>query len=552
MSDDSNFDGPPRPAELPREATQTGTMPLPDTSPSAPPPAKWQVSRRAVVIGATLGAVGMGAAGAGVGAFLLSHQSHGIPATLRGLEESDAAKINHLLRRAGFGPSPADIGEYLALGVSGALDHVLNYASVADDVSAKIASLNLDLTNPAEMMREWILRMIYSKRPLEEKMALFWHGVLVSSYRDVGGKTNYGYMRTQNKLFRTHALGRFDDLMYAVTTDPAMLRYLNGAQSTGSNPNENYARELMELFTLGIKDANGNDNYSQDDVHQGALALTGWTIDRAGGAATFVPQRHYAGSVTYLGHTGSLSAQEVVRIVCAHPATGRHLAFRLWSFFVAENPSEADLKPVADAYYSSNHSIAAMVRAMFTSSAFTGQKAYRARIKSPAEFVVGAVRALGLETDGKGLTQLMSQMGQTLYDPPNVSGWDGDKVSAAWLNTTTWMQRLNFINSLVAAAAGLNPGSGRASATPGTRPKTALENLVSTYQLESADDLVSYVVAGMVDNQLASERVQPLRDALSATHDTRTLTLPGGATVPLAGVRQMLYLLMAMPEYQMN
>src|SRR5262249_25175329 len=225
-----------------------------------------------------------------------------------------------------------------------------------------------------------MLRAIYSRRPLEEKMTLFWHGVLTSSLTKIGGKQGYPLLLQQDKLLRTQALGRFDDLVRAITVDPAMLWWLDGGLSTGSNPNENYARELMELFTMGLSDAAGNPTYTQDDVHQGALALTGWTVRRASLQSVLVPARQYTGMVTFLGQTGRFGVDDVVRLVCAHPETGRHLAWRMWSFFVFEHPSDADLQPLVAAYHKSDHSIAAMVRAMLTSPAFFGEKAYRARV----------------------------------------------------------------------------------------------------------------------------------------------------------------------------
>src|SRR5262249_38951993 len=155
-----------------------------------------------------------------------------------------------------------------------------------------------------------------------------------------------------------------------VTVDPAMLWWLDGRLSTGRNPNENYARELMELFTIGLSDTAGNPTFTQGDVQQAALALAGWTVRRASLQSVLVHARQHTGTVTFLGQTGRLGVDEVVRLVCAHPATGRHLAWRMWSFFVFENPSDADLRPLVDAYYKSDHSIAAMVRAMLTSPAF--------------------------------------------------------------------------------------------------------------------------------------------------------------------------------------
>jgi Protein of unknown function (DUF1800) len=500
---------------------------------------KGGLSRRTILIGAGVGAVGLGAAGAGLGAVLLQRKA-GTPNVLT----TDTAKINHLLRRAGFGPTPDELSDYLALGVSGAVDRLLNFSSVHDDLEARLNAQTFDPTNATEPMREWLLRMIYSKRPLEEKMTLFWHGMLTSSIRDVGGKQRYSYMQQQNDLLRRMGMGRFDDLMAAITVDPAMLWYLNGRQSTGSSPNENYARELMELFTMGIKDAKGNDNYSQNDVHQGALALAGWA--ERDGKSQFVPSRAYNGQVTFLGRTGKLGMSDVIKLVCAIPSTGRHLAFRMWSFFVYENPSEADLQPLADAYYKSDHHISAMVKAMLTSPAFFSDRAYRARIKSPVEFVVGAIRALGLELDAKQLPQALTNMGQTIYDPPNVSGWDGDKVSASWLSTQTWMTRVNYINALVAASSGVGAKSGNTSVT-------ALQKLISDHQLKTPDEVLAFHIATLADNHLADDRRALLATTLTQGGASGpTLTLYGGAKLPASSLRGTLYTLMSLPEYQMN
>jgi uncharacterized protein (DUF1800 family) len=505
------------------------------------PQKKRGLSRRTVLIGAGVGAVGLGAAGAGLGAVLRQRQNS--PATANVLT-TDTARVNHLLRRAGFGPTPTDLGEYLALGLSGAVDRLLNFSSVHDDLESRLGAQTFDQTNPTEGMRLWLLRMIYSKRPLEEKMTLFWHGVLTSSVRDVGGKQRYAYMTQQNDLLRRMGMGRFDDLMAAITVDPAMLWYLNGRQSTGSSPNENYARELMELFTMGIKDAKGNDNYSQNDVHQGALALAGWV--EKDGKSQFVPSRGYKGQVTFLGHTGNLEMKDVIQLVCAHPSTGRHLAFRMWSFFVYEDPTDSDLQPLADAYYKNDHRISAMVKAMLTSPAFFSDKAYRARIKSPVEFVVGAMRGLGLETDAKRLPQALAAMGQTIYDPPNVSGWDGDKVSASWLSTQTWMTRVNFINSLVAASGGATTKGGDASGT-------ALQKLITDHQLKTPDEALDFHIATLLDNHLADDRRALLSTTLTQGATTGpSLSLAGGGKLPALRLRETLYTLMSLPEYQMN
>ena len=500
-------------------------------------------SRRQVLVGAGAGAVALGLLGTGAAAFL-THQQAASPATLYA---SDAAQIGHLLRRAGFGFSPADLTDYLSLGVSGSIDRLLNFASVSNAVlDARLKSLNLNFTNRQDLVRWVVLRMIYSQRPFEEKLTLFWHGVLTSSFTKIGGATRLPFMIQQNQMLRAKGMGRFDDLMHAITIDPAMLYWLDGHLSSGRSPNENYSREMMELFTMGI------GNYTQDDVHQGALALTGWVVRDDG--AHFVPARHYTGGVSFLGQSGPMIVDDVVKLICAHPATGLHLAHRMWSFFVYDNPSPQDLKPLADAYYQHDHSIAAMVRAMFSSPVFFSAQAYRARVKSPLEFLVGAIRALGLETNAVGLVNVLSIMGQVPLDPPNVAGWPGDGASAAWMSTQAWITRINFTDLMVAIAGGAHPKGGPKINLTSSGGQAAIQQAITRQKIASADDLVRYYVAVLLDNMLDTSRRAVLADALtnSPIQGGATFTLAGGKKISAAATVEMLYLLMSLPEYQMN
>lgn len=520
-------------------------LPYVSTPPQSPARSRRGVSRRAILVGAGAGAIGIGAVGAGLGFALSQNKS----ASHANVFSSRSQQIGHLLRRAGFGPSPSDYGDYLNAGFSGSVDRLLNPASVADDLDTRLNNMSFDFTKAQELVRWVLLRMLYSKRPLEEKMTFFWHGVLTSSFRKIGNRQNYPLLIQQYNLLRAKGLGKFDDLIYAVSGDPAMLWWLDGRLSTGRSPNENYARELMELFTMGL------DTYTQNDVHQGALALTGWTI--RGGKGVFAPSRHYDGQVTYLGQTGSMNLTDVVKLVCSHPSTAHHIAWRMWSFFVWENPSDSDLQPLVDAYNAHDHNIGAMVKAMLTSPAFSSAKAYRARIKSPTEFLVGAIRNLGLTTDGKNLPGLLDAMGQLPLDPPNVSGWDGDKVSSAWLSTGAWMARVNYINALVAFASGISAGGkgkrdGQGAGSTQTSAN-AFQQTINDRKIAKATELADYYVAAMLDNQLDDSRRAVLHDAITqSAPGGQTLTLSGGGQLSALAARNMLYLLMSMPEYQMN
>jgi uncharacterized protein (DUF1800 family) len=534
----------PQGAYVPLPAPQLPPVPMETETP------RRGVSRRALLIGAGVGAVGVGAIGAGVGVLLSRSAATSGPATFGA---GDAEQVAHLLRRAGFGLAAWDASAYLSAGVGGSIDKLLNYAGTPNSADALIASAHLDLTKRDDLVRSFMLRAIYSQHPLEEKMTLFWHGVLTSSTAKVGGSMNYPLLAQQGALIRTHAMGKLDDLIRAIATDPAMLIWLDGRLNTGKAPNENFSRELMELFTLGIMDSSGNAPYSQADVHQGALALSGWTLRANATEAVFMPTRHYAGPVNYLGHSGSMTVDDVVRIACAHPATGRHIAWRMWKFFAGElegstiptvqGLNDPALTPLVNAYNTSGHSIAAMVKAMLTSPAFFGDAAYRSRVKSPIEFVAGALRGLGVEDyAAKNISGAMATLGQVPFAPPDVSGWDGDKVSGSWVSTQTWMSRCNLVNTLLAALA---PARGSVASSP-------LQGIITTQQLATPTAVADHFISALVDNELPNDRRAILHDAVTAQASGPAFTLHVGGALPAASLRNTLYLLMAMPEYQMN
>ncbi|HEX6778849.1 MAG TPA: DUF1800 domain-containing protein [Ktedonobacterales bacterium] len=492
------------------------------------------VSRRTLLVGAGVAGLASVAVAAGITVHNLtsSHESGG--------QVSDNEKFAHLLRRAGFGAGPGDISAYSALGTNGAVDRLLNFDKISNAaLDQHIAAANFDYTNFTDIQTWWLTRMLYSAHPLEEKMTLFWHGLLTSSVAKVGGKRGYPLLKQQNDFLRQNAFGRFDDLLAGITIDPAMLLWLDGNRSLKGSPNENFAREEMELFSMGV------GNYTQTDIEQSARALTGWVINPLTGKAVLRPQFHDDGSKTFLGQTGNFDYKDIARIICSQAVTPKFLSTRLWRFFAYENPSAADIQPLMDAWHSSNHSIKAMMQALLTSPAFYSTKAYRSRIKSPVEFIVGGFRNLGLggiEQAGKKLLGAMNIMGQILYDPPNVAGWPGDQVSANWVNTGAWMTRVNTINALVDYM----------SASPDFNKQ--LQADIQKQQIDSADKLVTYVLTQLIDGQIDSPRRQMLVDYVngSSAGGTDRLTLYGGKAISGNSVRGLYYLIMSMPEYQLN
>ena len=541
MSIESNIqDDPTQPRPGRASQAQPNTLnqaagpfsPLPPISRSG----KRQMSRREFIGVSAIGLAGLGAAAGGVG--LEQWWQHGGLGNLFHGPLASSMQTGHLLRRAGFGANPDDLTTYRSLGFNGAVDRLLNYQQVSDDdMEHRLNALNLDLNRPLEQVRWWLLRMAWTQRPLLEKMTLFWHGVLTSSFHKVGGRAGYMRMIIQNQFLRNHAFDTFDNILLGITADPAMLFYLDLAKSTRKAPNENYARELMELFTLGL------GHYSQRDVSEAAAALTGWHL--RGLSSVYLPQTHNDLAKVFLGHSGNLNYKDVINILTAHPAAPWFITRKLFTYFVYENPSTDDLKPLVDAYVQSGHNMGTVMRTLLLSPQFSSAKAYRARIKSPVEFAVGAYRALNTHDDGSTLPSITTLMGQTVFDPPNVAGWPGDKVSSLWLNSGTWMTRLNYIDAILV----------RGLARGGSPRPLDLQGIVNAQNLNSPESFVDYFVSFLLDGHIDSARRTQLLDYFT-TRDTGAsgvhITLTNGQSYPLSRARGTLYLIMASPEYQLN
>jgi uncharacterized protein (DUF1800 family) len=268
-------------------------------------------------------------------------------------------------------------------------------------------------------------------------MTLFWHGHFTSAYqKGIPAQA----LVNQNNLFRTHALGNIRDLTLAVSQDPAMLRYLDNAQNNKSHPNENYARELMELFTLGI------GNYTETDVRESARAFTGWGLDRDYAFRDF-PARHDNGSKTFLGRTGNFTGHDIVEIIFTQPAAAQWFAKKLLEYFVYSEPEPALVDAVAALIRKNDYNLQPVMSTVLRSNVFFSDRAYRALVKSPVEFVVGSYQLFGIKQSDLVALGALRRMGQILFVPPNVKGWDG---GAAWLNSQTLLTRENFASGLMA------------------------------------------------------------------------------------------------------
>ena len=364
----------------------------------------------------------------------------------------------HLYRRAAFGSPPHDpaAGAWEGLqravkdGPEATLDRLFAagpdlaaFDQMMNDVAPRMARqdgrfrrFGVETPNH-EIVAWWLYGIVYSPHPLRERLTLFWHNHFATSIAKV---RQAELMLKQNQTLRDLALGKFRPLLLAVSRDPAMLLWLDSNSNVKAYPNENYARELFELFSLGV------GNYTEKDIKEAARAFTGWHTD--GQDFAFNQAQHDGGAKTVLGQSGNLDGGDIVRIALEMPACARFLVRKLYRQFISETepPPDALLEPLADQLRQSEYDIGAVVRTMLRSRLFFSEHAYRKRIKAPVEYAVGLFRSLGGQVSLEALAANLDGLGQNLFAPPNVKGWDGGK---AWLNSATLLARHNLAWSLV-------------------------------------------------------------------------------------------------------
>ena len=334
----------------------------------------------------------------------------------------------HLLRRAGFGGTPAEIDALHARGLEGAVSYLVDYDGI--DLSAYEASLAAKRYNLQRVsgLQQWFMdRMAFSPRPLEEKLTYFWNLHWTSGIVKVRGET---LLLNQNQTERRLAAARFDDLVIAISQDPAMLVWLDNATNRVGRPNENYARELMELFCLGI------GHFGEEDVREVARALTGWTVanynrDTGYNAATFInrPQFHDEGSKTILGRTGNFDGYDAIDIILNHTdsegsVSGRFLGSKLWTFFAGTWPP-AHVVDALQSIYASGHSIREIVRAILLEPEFYEAHTRKTWVRSPVEYAVAAVRMLEGTSDFSAAANALAGMGQIFSTPRTLRAGTG-------------------------------------------------------------------------------------------------------------------------------
>ena len=408
------------------------------------------------------------------------------------------------------------------MGLQKTIDHLVDFETVDDSaLERRLDSQELDLEGMSYLQRWWLQRMAYSARPLQEKMTLFWHGILTSSFR----KTGRGPQTLdQNQLFRSGGMGRYDVLLKSISRDPAMMIYLDSRSNKKAAPNENYSRELMELFSLGI------GHFTEEDVRESARAFTGWQLLRKT-EFLFNSRQHDFGEKRFLGQSGSFDGDDIVDIIMSQPAAAEYICTRLWSFFAYPDPEPAVVSRLADIFRQNNSQIRPVVRGIFESEEFYSNRAVAALVKAPVELAVGTVRTLGVNTDFRRLDYPIESMGQMLFDPPNVAGWPG---GVAWLNSSSLLQRINLANTVATARS----KSMRFDPTA----------LLAGRDLNDASAVVEFLGDLLLGGRLREPESRLLSSFLESLNDP-AYEFKGKPSEEK--LRSVVYLLLASPDYQL-
>jgi uncharacterized protein (DUF1800 family) len=470
-------------------------------------------------------------------------------------DEWDYAKARHLLVRAGFGGTPQEVEKLHRLGLYKAVDFLVEYyrqpgASIAFDpvppqrmdpvidrltvrtMSSRVAAAqkSVERGQVAGLRQAWLRRMVESPRPLQEKLALFWHGHFASQESVV--QNSYTMFR-QNQLFREHASGNFGALLYGIVHDPAMLRYLDNNQNVKGQPNENLGREILELFSMGV-----DQGYSEHDIIEAARALTGYNYDDTTGGFRYFRDQHDSTEKVIFGQKGPWTGDDLVRLILQQPHTSRFIARRLFEYFAYPDPDEAVLEPLATVLRVSQYDLEPLLKNLFMSEEFYSSRAMGNQIKSPVELIVGLLRDLGVKQVANygGIDSAVRQMGMELLEPPDVKGW---RYGRSWINSQRLFVRYNAVSNLV-----------RSVGHSGKKPGADVLALVQSGGCTNSTEAVDYLIKACLIRPLADEKRQELIRYLgdlppcqewSNKRDELNLRFQG-----------LLVLLLSIPEYQMT
>jgi uncharacterized protein (DUF1800 family) len=347
----------------------------------------------------------------------------------------ETARITHLLRRATFGAGPDDLEAAFKLGYGRVVDQLIETPPAEPPA---VPGMNGSSVDVGRLQQWWVDHMLATPTPFAERMTLFWHGHFTSDYLKVG--TDDPYIYWQNLTWRRMALTNLGSMLMQVTTDPAMMVYLDLATSTGRSPNENYSRELLELFTMGA------GSFNEGDVRAAARGLAGWRLPTSmdgSRVGVFERRRAYTGGpLTFLGQTGPLDTSGVINGILASPATAALLVTKVVQHFVSPAPEVRYVSRLADEFRSSRYDVKTLMRSVFLSPEFIASQAYRSLVKSPVEYMISALKALKAPQLSRLVLDAAQNTGQVLFDPPDVGGWPNNE---AWISSNTVIARVNFV-----------------------------------------------------------------------------------------------------------
>ena len=445
--------------------------------------------------------------------------------------DNDIGLIAHLMRRAGFGANREQIGMHANAGYQNTVEALLNPGEEdrMDDLLIRRFHPELSgMMGPNAPGQNWLYRMATTSAPLREKMALFWHGIFATGYAKViHGKA----LSDQTRMFRTFGMGSFKDLLIQLSKDPAMIIWLDNQDNHNGAINENFGRELLELFTMGV------GNYTERDIKECARAFTGWTIanreymelrsqrdsdwpyGRIAWHFKYHPEDHDDGEKEFLGQRGRFNGEDIIHIICQQEATARFISRHLYSFFVSDEPPVPEwrytpptnpeaIDELTRVYFDSNYDISAMLRALFNSSYFQSQDSWYSKVKSPVELVAGVLRLTGeFNRPRREIIDRYFQasyMGQFLNNPPSVEGWH---QGTDWLDTGTLVERVNFASQQIGD-----------STKPGIQ--AMIERIASTpNNVASPENLISVCLEEMGVISVEEDTMKVLIDFASQGHD---------------------------------
>lgn len=491
----------------------------------------------------------------------------------------DLKWAGHLYRRAAFGASLKQLREAVKEGLPATLERLLQgdpEKGGRDEALRHSTGLAVARgEEPAKLRGWWLYWMTFGSHPLREKMTLFWHNHFATSIVKVQRPE---LMLRQNELLHRHALGQFRPMLLEISKDPAMLIWLDSNSNVKGKPNENYAREIMELFSLGV------GNYTEKDIREAARAFTGWHTD--GERFAFNAEEHDGEAKAVLGQSGNLDGGDIVRILLEQAAAPRFLVRKLYRYFISEtaDPPDALLQPLANAFQKSDYDIATLIQTILRSRHFFSEHAYRQRIKSPVEFVLGAAHDVGrtpgadqLLVSPGALVETLNALGQTLFAPPNVKGW---RYGQSWLNTATVLARANYCEALTCSKGVLNVQEKDYTRTAAITidPAAHIRMAKLTDPVKIVDVAADMLLQGDLSeaartkliNYLAEAKVKggnakpadappappdpkpPVPEPKGATIKTAPVPVGGDTVVSLdQAVRDVFHAIMTMPEYQL-